>query len=112
MCGIVPPSTDIRTDILRPRGATLKGGMTGLGRQGGPTVRVVAARRGGRLLGSGYIALAASLWSLAGILQRQLHMSVPSQLAGRAVFAVTAVFVLVAVAERGHVVRAFRAIGR
>jgi drug/metabolite transporter (DMT)-like permease len=75
-------------------------------------VRVMAARRGGRLLGSGYIALAASLWSLAGILQRQLHMSVPSQLAGRAVFAVTAVFVLVAVAERGHVVRAFQAIGR
>jgi drug/metabolite transporter (DMT)-like permease len=64
------------------------------------------------LLGSGYIALAASLWSLAGILQRQLHMSVASQLAGRAVFAVTAVFVLVAFAERGQVIRAFRAIGR
>ena len=73
---------------------------------------VKAAPRGGRLLGSGYIALAASLWSLAGILQRQLHMSVASQLAGRAVFAVTAVFVLVAFAERGQVIRAFRAIGR
>ena len=73
---------------------------------------VTAAPRGGRLLGSGYIALAASLWSLAGILQRQLHMSVASQLAGRAVFAVTAVFVLIAFAERGHVIRAFRAIGR
>jgi drug/metabolite transporter (DMT)-like permease len=72
----------------------------------------MAARRRTRLLGSGYIALAASFWSLAGILQRQLHMSVPSQLAGRAVFAVTAVFVLVALAERGHVIRAFRAIGR
>ena len=73
---------------------------------------VQAARPSTRLLGTGYIALAASLWSLAGILQRQLHMSVPSQLAGRAVFAVAAVFALVAVAERGHVVRAFRAIGR
>ena len=73
---------------------------------------VTAAPRGGRLLGSGYIALAASLWSLAGILQRQVHMSVASQLAGRAVFAVTAVFVLIAFAERGHVIRAFRAIGR
>ena len=73
---------------------------------------VTAAPRGGRLLGSGYIALAASLWSLAGILQRQLHMSVASQLAGRAVFAVTAVLVLVAFAERGRVIRAFRAIGR
>jgi drug/metabolite transporter (DMT)-like permease len=85
--------------------------MTGSGRQGGLTVGVQATRGGARLLGSGYIALAASLWSLAGILQRQLHMSVPSQLAGRAVFAVAAVFVLVAFAERGHVVRAFRAIG-
>ena len=75
-------------------------------------MRVRAARSGTRLLGSGYIALAASLWSLAGILQRQLHMSVPSQLAGRAVFAVAAVFVLVALAERGQVIRAFRAIGR
>ena len=75
-------------------------------------MRVRAARGGARLLGSGYIVLAASLWSLAGILQRQLHMGVPSQLAGRAVFAVTAVFVLVAFAERGQVVRAFRAIGR
>ena len=73
---------------------------------------VTAAPHGGRLLGSGYIALAASLWSLAGILQRQLHMSVASQLAGRAVFAVTAVLVLVAFAERGRVIRAFRAIGR
>ena len=65
-----------------------------------------------RPLGSAYIALAALSWSLAGILQRQLHLSLSSQLAGRAVFAVLAVFAFVAVAERGQVVRAFRAIGR
>lgn len=65
-----------------------------------------------RPLGSAYIALAALMWSLAGILQRQLHLSLASQLAGRAVFAFLAVFVFVAIAERGHVVRAFRAIGR
>ena len=52
------------------------------------------------------------MWSLAGILQRQLHLSLASQLAGRAVFAVLAVFVFVAIAERGRVVVAFRAIGR
>jgi drug/metabolite transporter (DMT)-like permease len=39
-------------------------------------------------------------------------MSLASQLAGRAVFASLAVFVFVAVAERGRVIPAFRAIGR
>jgi drug/metabolite transporter (DMT)-like permease len=52
------------------------------------------------------------MWSLAGILQRQLHISLASQLAGRAAFAFFAVLVFVAVAERGQVIRAFRAIGR
>ena len=52
------------------------------------------------------------MWSLAGILQRQLHMSLASQLAGRAMFAFLALFVFIAVAERGQVIRAFRAIGR
>jgi hypothetical protein len=41
--------------------------------------------------GSGYTALAALIWSLAGIRQRQLHISLASQLAGRAVFAFAAV---------------------
>jgi drug/metabolite transporter (DMT)-like permease len=59
-----------------------------------------------------YAALAATAWSLAGILQRQLHMNLASQLAGRAIFAFLALLAFVAVAERGHVVRAFRAIGR
>jgi drug/metabolite transporter (DMT)-like permease len=69
---------------------------------------VTATRPGTRPLGSAYIALAALMWSLAGVLQRQLHMSLASQLAGRAAFAFPAVLVFVAVAERGRVVRAFR----
>ena len=68
-------------------------------------------RPGARSLGTAYTALAAAAWSLAGILQRQLHMNLASQLAGRAVFASLAVFVLVALAERGRVIPAFRAIG-
>jgi drug/metabolite transporter (DMT)-like permease len=73
---------------------------------------VTAARVGARPLGSAYVALAALMWSLAGILQRQLHMSLASQLAGRAMFAFIALLVFIAVAERRHTVRAFRAIGR
>ena len=73
---------------------------------------VTATRPGSRSLGSAYIALAALTWSLAGILQRQLHLALASQLAGRAAFAILAVFVFVAVAERGQVLPAFRAIGR
>jgi len=69
-------------------------------------------RTGTRSLGSAYIALAALAWSLAGILQRQLHMSLASQIAGRAAFGIVAIFVFVAIAERGQVLRAFRAIGR
>ena len=69
-------------------------------------------RPGARSLGPAYTALAAAAWSLAGILQRQLHMNLASQLAGRAVFASLAVLVFVALAERGRVVTAFRAIGR
>ncbi len=59
-----------------------------------------------------YTALAAAAWSLAGILQRQLHMGLASQLAGRAVFSTLAVLAFVAVTERGHVIGAFRAVGR
>jgi len=72
----------------------------------------MGARPGTRPLGSAYAALAALMWSLAGILQRQLHMGLASQLAGRAAFAVLAVLVLIAITERGRVIRAFRAIGR
>jgi drug/metabolite transporter (DMT)-like permease len=73
---------------------------------------VTAARAGARRLGSAYVALAALMWSLAGILQRQLHMNLASQLAGRAIFAFLALLVFIAVAERGQLIRAFRAIGR
>jgi drug/metabolite transporter (DMT)-like permease len=72
---------------------------------------VTAIRPGARPLGSAYIALAALMWSLAGLLQHQLHMNLASQLAGRAAFAFLAVLVFVAVAERGRVLRAFRATG-
>jgi drug/metabolite transporter (DMT)-like permease len=75
-------------------------------------LRVASVRGGGRPLGVAYISLAAVAWSLAGILQRQLHMNLASQLAGRAVFASAAMFVFVAIAERGQVIRAFLAIGR
>ena len=71
-----------------------------------------AARVGARSLGPVYVALAALMWSLAGILQRQLHMNLASQLAGRAIFAFLALLVFIAVAERGQLIRAFRAIGR
>jgi drug/metabolite transporter (DMT)-like permease len=73
---------------------------------------VTVVKAGARSLGTGYTALAAAAWSLAGILQRQLHMNLASLLAGRAVFAFLAVLAFVAVAERGRVIRAFRAIGR
>lgn len=59
-----------------------------------------------------YVALAALAWSSAGLLQRELHVDLPTQLAGRALFAVLALLSYVAVSEGGHVVRAFRAIGR
>ena len=73
---------------------------------------VTMTRPGPRTLGSAYTALAAMMWSLAGILQRQLHMNLASQLAGRAAFAFPAVLVFVAIAERGRLIRAFHATGR
>lgn len=58
------------------------------------------------------VALAAVAWSTAGILQRELSVGVGTQLAGRALFAVLGLLAYVAVAERGAVLRAFRAVGR
>jgi drug/metabolite transporter (DMT)-like permease len=69
---------------------------------------VDAERRKGRI----YVALAALAWSSAGLLQRELSVDIATQLAGRALFAVLGIFLYVAVAERGRVVDAFRAIGR
>ncbi|MFL5755102.1 MAG: hypothetical protein ACJ77N_02280, partial [Chloroflexota bacterium] len=56
--------------------------------------------------------MAAVAWSTAGILQRELSVGLATQLAGRALFAVLAILAYVTVAERGALVRAFRATGR
>ncbi|HKG42826.1 MAG TPA: DMT family transporter [Gaiellaceae bacterium] len=64
--------------------------------------------RRGRL----YVALAAVAWSTAGLFQRELTVDLATQLAGRALFAVLGLGVYVALAERGRVVRSFRASGR
>jgi drug/metabolite transporter (DMT)-like permease len=59
-----------------------------------------------------FVLLAALAWSTAGVLQRALSVGTPTQLAGRAVFAVAAILVYVALAERGRIARGFRKIGR
>jgi drug/metabolite transporter (DMT)-like permease len=73
------------------------------------TVALDVSRRQRR--GQVYVALAAVAWSSAGVLQRQLTLDTPTQVFGRAVFAGAALLVWVAIAERGRVVHAFRAIG-
>jgi drug/metabolite transporter (DMT)-like permease len=72
------------------------------------TLPLAAQHRRGRA----FVALAAIAWSTAGILQRELSVGVPTQLAGRALFAVVGLLAYIAIAERGAVARAFRAIGR
>jgi drug/metabolite transporter (DMT)-like permease len=58
------------------------------------------------------VALAAVVWSTAGVLQRQLSsVSVVTQVGGRALFAAIAVAAYVGVVERGRVVEAYRSIG-
>ena len=59
-----------------------------------------------------YVVLAAFAWSTTGVLQRALTVGTATQVAGRAVFAVIAILLYVAVTERGGVFGAFRAIGR
>jgi drug/metabolite transporter (DMT)-like permease len=71
-------------------------------------VTTAADQRRGRL----FVAAAALAWSTAGLLQRELTTDTATQLAGRALFAFLGILAYVAVKERGHVVRAFRAIGR
>jgi drug/metabolite transporter (DMT)-like permease len=61
--------------------------------------------------GQVFVALAAIAWSTAGVLQRQLSLDVPTQLAGRAAFAALALMLFVAIAERGRVAAAWRSIG-
>lgn len=62
--------------------------------------------------GQAAVALAAIVWSTAGVLQRQLAVGVATQVAGRALFAAIAVAGYVAVAEHGRVVAACRSVGR
>ncbi len=62
--------------------------------------------------GRTFVALAAVAWSTAGILQRELSVGIGTQVAGRALFALLGLLAYVAVAERGAVLPAFRAIGR
>jgi drug/metabolite transporter (DMT)-like permease len=58
------------------------------------------------------VALAAVVWSTAGVLQRQLSsVPVAMQVGGRALFAAVAVAAYVTVAERGRVVEACRSVG-
>jgi drug/metabolite transporter (DMT)-like permease len=66
------------------------------------------SERRGRLA----ILVAAVAWSTAGLGQRELEVSPATQVAGRALFAAAALFVVVWVTERGNVWASFRAIGR
>jgi drug/metabolite transporter (DMT)-like permease len=70
-------------------------------------IEAPAVQRRGRV----YVALAAVAWSSAGVLQRQLSLDIPTQLAGRALFSALALTLFVAVAERGRVLDAWRSIG-
>ncbi|HET6551336.1 MAG TPA: DMT family transporter [Solirubrobacter sp.] len=58
-----------------------------------------------------YVALAAIAWSTAGVLQRQLTLDTPTQVAGRAAFAGVALLAYVAVVDRGRVRQAFTSVG-
>src|SRR4051794_40907840 len=71
------------------------------------TLDLAAQHRRGRI----FVALAAIAWSTAGLLQRELTVDVPTQLAGRALFAILALAVYVAWSEREGFVRSFTAIG-
>src|SRR5512132_303959 len=66
-----------------------------------------ASRRRGQL----FVVLAAIAWSTAGVMQRELSVDTPTQLAGRALFAAFALAVFVAFLSRGRLVAAFRAVG-
>jgi len=50
--------------------------------------------------GQAYVALAALAWSTAGVLQRELHVGLGTQVAGRAFFAFIALAIFVAVGRR------------
>lgn len=64
----------------------------------------------GRWRGEAYAAFAAITWSSAGILQRQLSVSVPTQVGTRALFAFLALACFVVLSERrqGHLLLRLR----
>ena len=70
-----------------------------------------AALDGVRRRGQTYVALAALAWSSAGVLQRELSVGTATQVAGRALFAVPALLVFVAIGRRRGLVRAFASMG-
>lgn len=76
------------------------------------TVSASLAAHDSHRRGQAFIALAAVAWSTAGVLQRELTVGAVTQVAGRACFAVIALFVFVAISERRGTLRAFRAMGR
>jgi drug/metabolite transporter (DMT)-like permease len=64
-----------------------------------------------RRRGQVYVGAAALAWSTAGVLQRELSVGVATQVAGRAVFAAVALFVVVYFAAGREVATPFRSIG-
>ena len=61
--------------------------------------------------GRAFVALAAVVWSTAGLFQRELAVDTATQIAGRAAFAALGLLVYVVATERRETLRAFRALG-
>jgi drug/metabolite transporter (DMT)-like permease len=66
-----------------------------------------SVRRRGQL----FVALAAVAWSFAGVLQRELSVDTPTQIAGRALVAFFTLATFVVVFNRRGTISAFRSIG-
>ncbi|MGN6380359.1 MAG: DMT family transporter [Gaiellales bacterium] len=64
-----------------------------------------------RRRGQAAVALGAVAWSTAGILQRELSLDVPTQLAGRALFASIALLAFAAYADPRPLRQSFRSLG-
>jgi drug/metabolite transporter (DMT)-like permease len=74
------------------------------------TATLIDAQREHRR-GQVYVALAAIVWSTAGVLQRGLQADTATQVALRAAFAFVTILAYVAVTERGRFVAACRSVG-
>jgi drug/metabolite transporter (DMT)-like permease len=64
------------------------------------SVAIDSVSRSQHRRGQVYVALAAVAWSTAGVLQRELHVGLGTQVAGRAMFAFVALAVFVAAGNR------------